>query len=102
MINPVLISIVMAGVDLTSFSDRTVSDCWVIGLEHFAVVEEFFQIRTEWSDKSITYLRRRYHDVVKLANSLEKLFSGDSGSLTQSLTLKGMHLIYTKLLFQHL
>ncbi|XP_065131545.1 PX domain containing 1a [Paramisgurnus dabryanus] len=84
----------MAGVDLTSLSVRKVTDCWVIGLEHFAVgEEEFFQIRTEWSDKSITYLRRRFLDLVKLANSLEKLFSEDSGSLTQSLTLKALQKI---------
>ncbi|XP_055057795.2 PX domain containing 1a [Misgurnus anguillicaudatus] len=82
----------MAGV--TSLSVRKVTDCCVIGLEHFAVgEEEFFQIRTEWSDKSIRYLRRRYLDLVKLATSLEKLFSEDSGSLTQSLTLKALQKI---------
>uniref|UniRef100_A0A672PAF7 PX domain containing 1a n=1 Tax=Sinocyclocheilus grahami TaxID=75366 RepID=A0A672PAF7_SINGR len=27
-------------------------------------------IRTEWSEKSITYLRRRYHDLVKLVRNL--------------------------------
>lgn len=88
----------MAGVYLTSFSGLTVHDCCVIGLERFAVgpveeeEEDFFEIRTEWSDKSITYLRRRYDDLVKLANSLEKLPPEDV-TLT-SLTLKGMTFIF--------
>lgn len=90
----------MAGVYLTSFSGLTVHDCCVIGLERFAVgpveeeEEDFFEIRTEWSDKSITYLRRRYDDLVKLSNSLEKLLPEDDASLTQSLTLKGMTFIF--------
>lgn len=85
----------MAGVHMTSFSGLTLHDCSLIGLERFAVGpvgedEEFFEIRTEWSDKSITYSLRRYHDLVKLANSLEKFFPEDEISLPQSLILKGM------------
>ncbi|KAA0719343.1 PX domain-containing protein 1 [Triplophysa tibetana] len=85
----------MAGVHMTSFSGLTLHDCSLIGLERFAVGpvgedEEFFEIRTEWSDKSITYLIRRYHDLVKLANSLEKFFPEDDVSLPQSLILKAL------------
>ncbi|XP_057191169.1 PX domain-containing protein 1-like [Triplophysa rosa] len=83
---------------MTSFSGLTVHDCSLTGLERFAVgpvgeEEEFFEIRTEWCDKSITYLRRRYHDLVKLANSLVKLFPEDDVSLPQSFILKALQKI---------
>ncbi|XP_048018315.1 PX domain-containing protein 1-like isoform X2 [Megalobrama amblycephala] len=76
----------------------SVNDCWVVGLERFAVgpageEEEFFEIRTEWAEKSITYLRRRYHDLVKLVKNLSKSFPDDRGLLPQSLMLEALQRI---------
>ncbi|TRY91232.1 hypothetical protein DNTS_035565 [Danionella cerebrum] len=74
-----------------------VNDCWVAGLERFAVgragEEEFFEIRTEWSDKSITHTRRRYQDIVKLLKNLTKSFPEDRGCFSQSLNLEGLQRI---------
>uniref|UniRef100_A0A8C1MFS1 PX domain containing 1a n=1 Tax=Cyprinus carpio TaxID=7962 RepID=A0A8C1MFS1_CYPCA len=83
----------MAGVNMETFSRLTVNDCWVVGLERFAVgaageEEEFFEIRTEWSEKSITYLRRRYYDLAKLVKNLSISFPDDRGRLSQSMMLK--------------
>lgn len=76
----------MAGVDTDFLPHLSVNDCWVVGIDRFAVgpageEDEFFEIRTEWSEKSITYLRRRYHDLVKLVKSLSKSFPDDRGRL---------------------
>lgn len=80
----------------------SVNDCWVVGLERFAVgpageEEEFFEIRTEWAEKGITYLRRRYHDLVKLVKNLSKSFPDDRGLLPQSLMLEGMTFVTFKI-----
>ncbi|KAL1280497.1 hypothetical protein QQF64_015097 [Cirrhinus molitorella] len=88
----------MAGVNMETFHQLSVSDCWVVGLERFAVgsageEEEFFEIRTEWSEKSITYLRRSYHDLVKLVRNFSILFPDDSGRLSQSVMLKALQRI---------
>lgn len=85
----------MAGADKEISPHLIISDCWVVGVERFAVgpageEEEFFEIRTEWSDKSITYLRRRYQDIVKLFKNLSKSFPDDTGRLSQSLMIEGM------------
>lgn len=82
----------MAGVYTDFLPHLSVNDCWVVGLDRFAVgpageEDEFFEIRTEWSEKSITYLRRRYHDLVKLVKNLSKSFPDDRGRL---LMLDGM------------
>lgn len=82
----------MAGVDTNFLPHLSVNDCWVVGLDRFAVgpageEDEFFEIRTEWSEKSITYLRRRHHDLVKLVKNLSKSFPDDRGRL---LMLDGM------------
>lgn len=84
---------------METFSRLTVNDCWVVGLERFAVgaageEEEFFEIRTEWSEKSITYLRRRYYDLAKLVKNLSISFPDDRGRLSQSMMLKGMTFMY--------
>ncbi|XP_067309649.1 PX domain-containing protein 1 isoform X2 [Pseudorasbora parva] len=76
----------------------SVNDCWVVGLERFAAgpageEEEFFEIRTEWSEKSITYQRRRYHDLVKLVKNVSKSFPDDRGHLSQSLMLEALQRI---------
>ncbi|KAF4117378.1 hypothetical protein G5714_001931 [Onychostoma macrolepis] len=88
----------MAGVNMDTFPQVTVKDCWVVGLERFAVgaageEEEFFEIRTEWSEKSITYLRRRYYDLVKLVKNLSISFTDDRGRLSQSMMLKALQRI---------
>lgn len=80
---------------METFSRLSVNDCWVVGLERFAVgaageEEEFFEIRTEWSEKSITYLRRSYPDLVKLVRNFSISFPDDKGLLSQSGMLKGM------------
>uniref|UniRef100_A0A673IKQ5 PX domain-containing protein 1-like n=1 Tax=Sinocyclocheilus rhinocerous TaxID=307959 RepID=A0A673IKQ5_9TELE len=85
----------MAGVYMETLPQLSVNDCWVFGLERFSVgaageEEEFFEIRTEWSEKSITYLRRRYHDLVKLVRNLSISFPDDRGRLSQSMMLEGM------------
>uniref|UniRef100_A0A8C1JGM8 PX domain containing 1a n=1 Tax=Cyprinus carpio TaxID=7962 RepID=A0A8C1JGM8_CYPCA len=78
-----------------TLSQLIVNDCWVVGLQRIAVgdageEEEFFEIRTEWSEKSITYLRRRYHDLVKLVRNLSILFTDDRERLSQSVMFEGM------------
>ncbi|XP_073704949.1 PX domain containing 1a [Garra rufa] len=85
----------MAGVNMETFSRLSVNDCWVVGLERFAVgsageEEEFFEIRTEWSEKSITYLRRSYHDLVKLVKNMSISFPDDRGRLSESVMLKAL------------
>lgn len=85
----------MAGADTDFLPHLSVNDCWVVGLERFAFgpageEEEFFEIRTEWAEKGITYLRRRYLDLVKLVKNLSKSFPDDRGLLPQSLMLEGM------------
>ncbi len=89
----------MAGVNMDNFPQLTVKDCWVVGLERLAVgaageEDEFFEIRTEWSEKSITYLRRRYYDLVKLVKNLSISFPDDRGRLSQSMLLKGMTFLW--------
>uniref|UniRef100_A0A671N6F1 PX domain-containing protein 1-like n=1 Tax=Sinocyclocheilus anshuiensis TaxID=1608454 RepID=A0A671N6F1_9TELE len=85
----------MAGVYMETLPQLSVNGFWVFGLERFAVgaageEDEFFEIRTEWSEKSITYLRRRYHDLVKLVRNLIISFPDDRGRLSQSMMLEGM------------
>lgn len=84
---------------METFPRLTVNDCWVIGLERLAVgaageEEEFFEIRIEWSEKSITYLRRRYNDLAKLVKNLSISFPDDGGRLSQSMMHKGMTFMY--------
>ncbi|XP_067218816.1 PX domain-containing protein 1-like [Chanodichthys erythropterus] len=88
----------MAGADMDFLPHLSVNDCWVVGLERFAVgpageEEEFFEIRTEWAEKGITYLRRRYHDLVKLVKNLSKSFPDDRELLPQSLMLEALQRI---------
>ncbi|XP_052403818.1 PX domain-containing protein 1 [Carassius gibelio] len=83
---------------METFPRLTVNDCWVIGLERFAVgaageEEEFFEIRIEWSEKSITYLRRRYNDLAKLVKNLSISFPDDGGRLSQSMMHKALQQI---------
>uniref|UniRef100_A0A671RHQ5 PX domain-containing protein 1-like n=1 Tax=Sinocyclocheilus anshuiensis TaxID=1608454 RepID=A0A671RHQ5_9TELE len=89
---------VMTGVNMETFPQLTVKDCWVVGLERFAVgaageEEEFFEIRIEWFEKSITYLRRRYYDLVKLVKNLSISFPDDRGRLSQPMMLKALQRI---------
>ncbi|XP_016301022.1 PX domain-containing protein 1-like [Sinocyclocheilus anshuiensis] len=88
----------MTGVNMETFPQLTVKDCWVVGLERFAVgaageEEEFFEIRIEWFEKSITYLRRRYYDLVKLVKNLSISFPDDRGRLSQPMMLKALQRI---------
>ncbi|XP_016358382.1 PX domain-containing protein 1-like [Sinocyclocheilus anshuiensis] len=88
----------MAGVYMETLPQLSVNGFWVFGLERFAVgaageEDEFFEIRTEWSEKSITYLRRRYHDLVKLVRNLIISFPDDRGRLSQSMMLEALQRI---------
>uniref|UniRef100_A0A8C1YC31 PX domain containing 1a n=1 Tax=Cyprinus carpio TaxID=7962 RepID=A0A8C1YC31_CYPCA len=88
----------MGGVYMETLSQLIVNDCWVVGLQRIAVgnageEEEFFEIRTEWSEKSITYLRRRYHDLVKLVRNLSILFTDDRERLSQSVMFEALQRI---------
>ncbi|XP_075441879.1 PX domain-containing protein 1 [Ascaphus truei] len=79
----------------TSLVNMFVKDCWVNGIRRLIInrrgdEEEFFEIRTEWSDRNILYLHRSYSDLGRLFKRLLESFPEDHGELSQSSLLEGL------------
>lgn len=79
----------------TSLVNMFVRDCWVNGIRRLIInrrgdEEEFFEIRTEWSDRNVLYLHRSYQDLGRLFRRLLDSFPEDRGELSQSLLLQGL------------
>lgn len=76
----------------TSLVNMFVKDCWVNGIRRLIIrgeEEEFFEIRTEWSDRNILYLHRSSSDLGKLLKRLVESFPED-GYLLKSPLIKGL------------
>lgn len=63
----------------TSLVNMFVRGCWVNGIRRLVVSrrgdeEEFFEIRTEWSDRSVLYLHRSLADLGRLWQRLRDAF----------------------------
>ncbi|KAJ8336747.1 hypothetical protein SKAU_G00379670 [Synaphobranchus kaupii] len=79
----------------TSLVNMFVKDCWVNGIRRLIISqrgeeEEFFEIRTEWSDRNILYLHRSYSDLGRLFKRLVESFPEDRGNLSQSPLIDGL------------
>ncbi|KAM4705910.1 PX domain-containing protein 1 [Rhinophrynus dorsalis] len=79
----------------TSLVNMYVKDCWVNGIRRLIInrrgdEEEFFEIRTEWSDRNILYLHRSYSDLGRLFKRLLESFPEDHGELSRSFLLEGL------------
>ncbi|XP_042318443.1 PX domain-containing protein 1 [Sceloporus undulatus] len=105
----------------TSLVNMFVRGCWVNGVRRLVVSrrgdeEDFFEIRTEWSDRNVLYLHRSYADLRRLLARLRDAFPGEQqeqqeqeqqgtgqlraqqGALLQGLiTIKESHDIETRL-----
>ncbi|KAG9347735.1 hypothetical protein JZ751_003749 [Albula glossodonta] len=73
----------------TSLVNMFVKDCWVNGIRRLIISqrgeeEEFFEIRTEWSDRNILYLHRSYSDLGRLFKRLVESFPEDRRDLSKS------------------
>ncbi|XP_049621010.1 PX domain-containing protein 1 isoform X1 [Suncus etruscus] len=74
----------------TSLANMFVRGCWVNGVRRLAVgrrgrEEDFFEIRTEWSDRSVLYLHRSLADLRRLCQRLRDAFPDDRPELRQGL-----------------
>ncbi|KAL4593360.1 PX domain-containing protein 1 [Arapaima gigas] len=79
----------------TSLVNMFVKDCWVNGVRRLIVSqrgqeEDFFEIRTEWSDRTILYLHRSSSDLGRLLKRLTECFPEDRGDLSRSPLLDAM------------
>lgn len=77
----------------TSLVNMFVKDCWVNGIRRLIIrgaEEEFFDIRTEWSDRNILYLHRSSSDLGRLLQRLMECFPEDRRVLSKCLLLKGL------------
>ncbi|KAL8182483.1 UNVERIFIED_CONTAM: PX domain-containing protein 1 [Gekko kuhli] len=73
----------------TSLVNMFVRGCWVNGIRRLIInrrgdEEEFFEIRTEWSDRNVLYLHRSYSDLGRLFKRLLDSFPEDRPELSQS------------------
>lgn len=73
----------------TSLVNMFVRGCWVNGIRRLIVSrrgdeEEFFEIRTEWSDRSVLYLHRSFADLGRLCKRLRDAFPEDRPELTRA------------------
>lgn len=73
----------------TSLVNMFVKDCWVNGIRRLVVSrrgdeEDFFEIRTEWSDRNILYLHRSSSDLGRLLARLAESFPEDRRALSES------------------
>lgn len=80
----------------TSLVNMYVKDCWVNGIRRLIVgrrgeEEDFFEIRTEWSDRNILYLHRSYSDLVRLLKKLEESFPEDRKQLSKTPLIEGLY-----------
>ncbi|XP_018613460.1 PX domain containing 1a isoform X1 [Scleropages formosus] len=79
----------------TSLVNMFVKDCWVNGVRRLIVSrrgreEDFFEIRTEWSDRTILYLHRSSSDLGRLFKRLADSFPEDRGELSRSPLIDGL------------
>lgn len=79
----------------TSLVNMFVKDCWVNGIRRLIInpkgeEEEFFEIRTEWSDRNVLYLHRSYSDLGRLFKKLLECFPEDKGDLSKSCLIEGI------------
>uniref|UniRef100_A0A8C8E2H2 PX domain containing 1b n=1 Tax=Oryzias sinensis TaxID=183150 RepID=A0A8C8E2H2_9TELE len=79
----------------TSLVNMFVRDCWVNGIRRLIISqrgeeEDFFEIRTEWSDRNILYLHRSYADLGRLFRRLLESFPEDGGDLSRSPLIEGL------------
>ncbi|XP_001508393.1 PX domain-containing protein 1 [Ornithorhynchus anatinus] len=79
----------------TSLVNMFVRDCWVNGTRRLIVngrgdEEEFFEIRTEWSDRSVLYLHRSQADLGRLLRRLRDSFPDDRPQPARSPLLRGL------------
>uniref|UniRef100_G3W7S6 PX domain containing 1 n=1 Tax=Sarcophilus harrisii TaxID=9305 RepID=G3W7S6_SARHA len=73
----------------TSLVNMFVRGCWVNGIRRLIInrrgdEEEFFEIRTEWSDRNVLYLHRSYSDLGRLFQRLRDSFPEDRPELSRS------------------
>lgn len=78
----------------TSLVNMFVRDCWVNGIRRLIISqrgeeEDFFEIRTEWSDRNILYLHRSYSDLGRLFKRLLESFPEDRRELSKSPLIEG-------------
>lgn len=76
----------------TSLVNMFVKDCWVNGIRRLMIrgeEEEFFEIRTEWSDRNVLYLHRSYSDLGRLLKRLLECFPEDRRDLSKSPLIEG-------------
>lgn len=78
----------------TSLVNMFVKDCWVNGIRRLIISqqgeeEEFFEIRTEWSDRNVLYLHRSYSDFGRLLKRLLECFPEDRRTLSKSPLIEG-------------
>lgn len=74
----------------TSLANMFVRGCWVNGVRRLVVSrrgreEDFFEIRTEWSDRSVLYLHRSLADLRRLCHRLRDAFPDGRPALRQGL-----------------
>ncbi|KAJ8277007.1 hypothetical protein GJAV_G00070370 [Gymnothorax javanicus] len=79
----------------TSLVNMFVKDCWVNGTRRLIISqrgeeEEFFEIRTEWSDRNVLYLHRSYSDLGRLFKRLVESFPEDRRDLAKSPLIEGL------------
>ncbi|KAM6186197.1 PX domain-containing protein 1 [Rhynchocyon petersi] len=79
----------------TSLVNMFVRGCWVNGIRRLIInrrgdEEEFFEIRTEWSDRNVLYLHRSYADLGRLLRRLRDSFPEDRPPLAPSALLPGL------------
>ncbi|KAG5197377.1 hypothetical protein JEQ12_010831 [Ovis aries] len=79
----------------TSLVNMFVRGCWVNGIRRLVVSrrgdeEEFFEIRTEWSDRSVLYLHRSLADLGRLWQRLRDAFPEDRPELARAPLRQGL------------
>ncbi|XP_007900829.1 PX domain-containing protein 1 [Callorhinchus milii] len=79
----------------TSLVNMYVKDCWVNGVRKLIVnrrEEEFFEIRSEWSDRNVLYLHRSYSDLTRVFKRLLETFPfpADQAQLSGSPLVQGL------------
>ncbi|XP_026860168.1 PX domain-containing protein 1 isoform X2 [Electrophorus electricus] len=79
----------------TSLVNMFVKDCWVNGIRRLIISqrgeeEDFFEIRTEWSDRNVLYLHRSYSDLGRLFKRLLECFPEDRQYLSKSPFIEGL------------
>lgn len=79
----------------TSLANMFVRGCWVNGVRRLAVgrrghEEDFFEIRTEWSDRSVLYLHRSLADLRRLCQRLRDAFPDDRPELARAPLRQGL------------